>query len=437
MRSLIALLLALWLAPAWAQVPMTGAGKGVPSSGSSIVTPVFADITTAPSTSSTNYSSWFGTGNGGLASSNSRVTPSPAAGNIGNLTVRFPTATGGGATYTINLLVNGSQAGSPGNVSCQITNAALTCSDTTNSASIVAGDQISYQIVPAGTPAVQANSIQISTTFTGSVANESLIGTGFGQSPSTSATNYTAFSGGASTFNATEANVAVTLPAAGTLDKLYVVAQSAPGAARTSAFSVCLNGTGSCATITCSLTGAGSGAGITTCNDTTHSISVAEGDTISLQSVPTGTPATDNITAALRFVPATTGQSIVLGTTLGVNVSQANPRYSVMGGQSTTSTEANDLSVAPVALTVKKFRAVQDAAPGGTATRTFVLRKGTGGGQSDQSLTCQITSAITSCSDGGNTVSASVGDLINWKETPANTPAALAYMRQSAVITVP
>lgn len=31
MRSLIALLLALWLAPAWAQVPMTGAGKGTPA----------------------------------------------------------------------------------------------------------------------------------------------------------------------------------------------------------------------------------------------------------------------------------------------------------------------------------------------------------------------------------------------------------------------
>lgn len=31
MRSLIALLLSLWLAPAWAQVPMTGAGKGTPA----------------------------------------------------------------------------------------------------------------------------------------------------------------------------------------------------------------------------------------------------------------------------------------------------------------------------------------------------------------------------------------------------------------------
>lgn len=30
MRSLIALLLSLWLAPAWAQVPMTGAGRGSP-----------------------------------------------------------------------------------------------------------------------------------------------------------------------------------------------------------------------------------------------------------------------------------------------------------------------------------------------------------------------------------------------------------------------
>lgn len=30
MRSLITLLLTLWLAPAWAQVPMTGAGKGTP-----------------------------------------------------------------------------------------------------------------------------------------------------------------------------------------------------------------------------------------------------------------------------------------------------------------------------------------------------------------------------------------------------------------------
>ena len=31
MRVLIALLLSLWLAPAWAQLPMTGAGKGTPA----------------------------------------------------------------------------------------------------------------------------------------------------------------------------------------------------------------------------------------------------------------------------------------------------------------------------------------------------------------------------------------------------------------------
>jgi hypothetical protein len=41
MRSLIALLLALWLAPAWAQVPMTGAGLGAPAGGT--CTPSYAN----------------------------------------------------------------------------------------------------------------------------------------------------------------------------------------------------------------------------------------------------------------------------------------------------------------------------------------------------------------------------------------------------------
>lgn len=55
MRSLIALLLSLWLAPAWAQLPMTGAGKGAPTT----VTPFAISQTNGTSaqdtTSQTTY----------------------------------------------------------------------------------------------------------------------------------------------------------------------------------------------------------------------------------------------------------------------------------------------------------------------------------------------------------------------------------------------
>lgn len=47
MRRLIAILLSLWLAPAWAQVPMTGAGKGAPGSSASTATITLTDSSTA------------------------------------------------------------------------------------------------------------------------------------------------------------------------------------------------------------------------------------------------------------------------------------------------------------------------------------------------------------------------------------------------------
>ena len=81
----------------------------------------------------------------------------------------------------------------------------------------------------------------------------------------------------------TETDVYFVLPCAGTIKNLYIIADGAIGAGQTATYTVRKNGVDQ--TLTTSLTGAGSGAGITTNNDATHSFTVVAGDLVSIKLV--------------------------------------------------------------------------------------------------------------------------------------------------------
>src|SRR6185312_14188566 len=143
--------------------------------------------------------------------------------------------------------------------------------------------------------------------------------------------------------------------------------------------------------------------GQSSCIDSTDAVTVAAGDTLSLQGCPgsttgiggscttSGSANTSSVRGSARFVPTIAGESVVFYSTwtnLGVPSTGSTNYFSltgsVIGGNAT---EASALAIAPIASTVKKLFVSESTAPGGSSTRTITLRQGNGT-QSSTSLTC-------------------------------------------------
>jgi hypothetical protein len=89
------------------------------------------------------------------------ITPMPVAGQVGDLFMTIETAPGAGDAWDCSIFING--AATP--VTCQMAGAAATsCSDTTHTATIAAGDRIGVRCVETGT-ANNTNSVGYSFTF--------------------------------------------------------------------------------------------------------------------------------------------------------------------------------------------------------------------------------------------------------------------------------
>jgi hypothetical protein len=85
------------------------------------------------------------------------------------------------------------------------------------------------------------------------------------------------------------------MPFSGTLRNLYVISNEAPGAGQAYTFKLGKNNTFTGTLPTRQLTGTGSGAGITTCNDNSNTLSVSAGDYVALQDVTSVTAAASSV----------------------------------------------------------------------------------------------------------------------------------------------
>ena len=99
--------------------------------------------------------------------------------------------------------------------------------------------------------------------------------------------------GGGGASSATETNVDIEAPAAATVSNFYVQLSAVPGTGNSIAFTWRKNAAATA--LTCTI-----GAAATTCNDTTHTFSAAQGDLVDIQAVTTGT-----IVGSLTTVMAT------------------------------------------------------------------------------------------------------------------------------------
>ena len=354
-------------------------------------------------------------GPGTAAGTNATEAPMPIAGTFSKLYLRFPTAIGAGTSYTVALMVNNAAT----SLSAQITDAGLTAQDTSNTVTVAAGDMVSFRITPSGTPA--SNPIfQVGVVFDATTSGESPI-LSLGSTASTTGTVYASL-GSYSVWDATESLRSTVFPTNGVISNMYVDLSTAPGVGKTNTITLVKNGTPTSQTCTVSDTA-------TTCTDLTNSVTVAPGDTVSLQQTPSGTPAGTNIRMGHRFVPTISGESVMLANA-GSHSASAT-RYQFTGSLITNqATESTTYSIAPIAFTWKDLYIDFNVAPGAGKSRSMVSRIG----GASQTLTAVVSDTATTANDTANDVSVAAGDLMDWMTVPTGTPDLQVATRVSAVM---
>lgn len=220
--------------------------------------------------------------------------------------------------------------------------------------------------------------------------------------PSNAATNFSYIGSNSFSWDATEANRRSVVPAAGTLKSLYIAHNTAPTAGRSFAYTIQKNGADTSLNCTISDTA-------TTCNDTIDTVSFAAGDTLSIKSVPSGTPvapATMQISAVFSTVGS---DGIILSGTRGTNLSTTATQYGNLQGNGSPNATLNlrDAPV-PVAGTFDRLYVELTGSPGvGTGYTFTVLKNGVA-----TALVCSVTGTNTTCNDTVDTVSVVADDLL-------------------------
>lgn len=329
--------------------------------------------------------------------------------------VTIETAPGVGKSLTFTLFKNSSATA----LTCTISDNNLTASDVAHSVTVAVGDLLAWEQAPSGTPATSTN-IVISAKFVGSVAGESPIYAGGNiTSMATGAASYSPLCTNGS-WGATEAVVSSLASPPGVIDKLYVLLTGTPGSAKSYALTLYKNG--SPTALTCTVSDLG-----TSANDTTHSVTVAAGDTLSIESVPSGTPTARLANIGMRFVPTTAGESMI--SVSGVAPSQSasrwyRPNEGTGNGQTTAATTIE--SIAPVAFTLKNLYTAMSTAAGSAKSRTSrsYINAGYGTLTAAMSGTSQVSNNDTTHTD-----SLVQGDAFWMATDPASTPAAVTWYK--------
>jgi hypothetical protein len=382
--ALVTALLAL-CGVAQAQVtggPMMGAGVLGPDFFS--IQPIFSGgLSTAPSTSVANFfsisSGYSSTYQTTTAAANDIV---PVVGYFRGLYVDLRQNVGGSSSpsYTVALF----DASVATALSCTVASGASTCSNDTV-VPVAVNDKISWGITPSGTPnsLTSPPGVIVTALFvTGNTHYRMPIFMGSQSTVSNSAVTYI---GPGRVSNATEIKVSgiISGPAnvgqgAGAIQAMYAAASGAPGAtSKTYIVTMVKNGTPS--TITCTITDPA-----TTCNDTSHTVNLNVGDTVSCKVDPNGTtPTARNIACGLSFNPnnnnGTKGYGLVFENSINALPTVNSTQFIGLAGNSAAiATEANIPAVPPIipsphTITFANLIAAQDQFSA-TATRGIGLR---------------------------------------------------------------
>lgn len=339
------------------------------------------------------------------------ITLISKSGTISGFWIKQSGVSGTAKTWTYTVYKNGSST----SMTCAVSGASDTaCADSTNTFTVAAGDYL--HIVCAPTSAPNTVSVASDIAYTPDTSGDTIMYTNgpaqingplnFGFNVSTNP-GYQ---------NLGEDKTAIKIASAGTIDNLRVVLSSTMAAGTSMAYTLYKNGAST--SLTCTTSAASSG-----CNDTSNSVSVSEGDKISiLQSALTGWPPNSNTRRiSVNFSPTSSGEWISGLSQIDAvtDLSTTNTEYVGIQDASnpnTTSTNETDLARAS---TAKRIYVSLSTAPGSGKSRSFTLRQN----NADTAITCTISDTATNC-NGASDVSISDNDLLNVKTVPTSTPAA-------------
>lgn len=232
-----------------------------------------------PSSSAATYCNPSSSNGGGATEVFNNILIS-APGTISNLYLNFTqTPPGVGKNYVAAVRLNGvSQT-----LTATIADANTTASDNTHSFNVVAGDIVSVQFTPTGTPA-GGLSFGVSVAFTPTTSGQCVYGGTFA-APSTSVNNFNCLFTNSTAQQTTENVGTKAAPGPCIIKSLFINQVVAPGGVASYTYTVRQNAADT------SLVATVSGASTIANSGNAALVTVQQGDTVDLKIVPAGTPA--------------------------------------------------------------------------------------------------------------------------------------------------
>lgn len=365
-----------------------------------------------------------GTGGGSL-----NQTMMPIAGTFSKITVALPYNLTSGSIQ-ISLTKNGSNTA----LTCTFTVGSSSCTDSTHTISVVAGDLMGFDINPISTPVPSpAGTLMAAVQFDGTNTDETFVVGGMRMS-NTSTQQQTGPIGNFDGGLVTDLESSGVFPTSGTLDDFSMATANPPASGGGGQWQAWLKqGTTisneATTTITCTIANTA-----TSCTDPVHSVSVNAGDIVSMVNNETGTTLSNQTGIySFRFKPTVDGESVMMSRFDTGQSSGANT-YAYTGGvEGNNDTEGSSTATTQTAFTWKKLFVVFDTAPGATRSRSITARVN----GSSQALSCTVSGATaTTCNDPTNSASVSAGNSVAWQNTPNNSPTGTVNLRMGAVLFV-
>lgn len=336
----------------------------------------------------------------------------PTSGKVSGLRVRLfdssgnPAAPGAGKSWTFTFRKNGTGT----DLTCTISDAETSGEDTTHEVSVATWNPISIEAAPSGTPASGRYALW-SLLFEGDIASECVPLGPYQVYDLSLPTRYNRVKHGWSW--GLEGGAMALIPTAGKIKKLAVRLTVAP--VQTLIFT--LRHGASLETIAdtdlvVTLSGAE-----TSGQDTTHEVSVAAGEYISLKVTESGSATRDDAGWSCVFEPDNAGEFPIFAWSGGLLGAVTNYNYVNVQGLLWTTSE-NQVRILTGACTLKGLYIHIPSCAGAGKCRTFTLMKN--GVATD--LSVQICDGDRHGSDTTHQVTVSDGDYLSLRHVPSDTP---------------
>lgn len=374
---------------------------------------LFGNTTGSPSTSVSQFVPVHAMGATPIATESARLQPISAAFTLDKLYISLNNAPGVGKSYTFTIRKNQVDTA----VTVVISGSATSGIDLAHSVSFAAGDNMSIGITPSGTPTAPTVTNWWVQVDSGGTHFAPIVGGGHSSSGlSTTVDSFSSVCGttAAVTWVPTESDVSMVMPCAGTLDNLHSLAEIAPGAAKSYVIKLVKNGTATSLAATVSGTSK-------TGSDTSNSVSVVAGDTISISATPSGTPAAARYTHCMKFTPTIPGETFFgIGGSAAPSTTLTQYEQVLVKGSGYSTTEASrQMLVGPCML--RSMYLNIGTAPSTGKTRVFTLRR--------NAISSTLVVTISDTATTGNVASQNIGmsltDLLSLQLVPTGTPAAM------------